>query len=1399
MRKTKKMDYGVIFIIVLVFLVIIAMNFRLIYRMTSEQTEEIGEIQIESIKGNLQETLSDAENALMRVAMGVEQLQNSNAEFEELEQYMIEQKAEQLSISNGVNFNVYVAGTGWEIIPDFDKPADYHGTDRLWYQGAAENYGTVYITEPYIDSMTKEMCFSMSTMLSDFQTVVAMDFNFSEVQQFIEEMSGKNNSTAIIVTEDGVIVGYTDMLLVGKKITDKLPEYEKVFKQVISSKKHESFTSKIGGKRKTVFSSQTNSGWYMILSVDNKSLYSESYYQLAINTAVNLLMLLVVIIFYMIGVKNRVKAEEALEAKEVFLSNLSGELTIPLKRILKMSDPIQMENSVDPWEKLASIKESGLKLSEMLDNLFSYSVIISDDKEKKKEKKTGKMDLSRTSLIARNGMIVVLLLAMGISIYSGILFAKNWVEVNMHKEVEKYENQLEQWAAQQKSILSMYTDMIKANPEIMNDYKAAVKWLNDIAQNYPEISVCYMTNPYKEHTVIMNNGWEPDEDWKVEERQWYIDTENSEDGYNISAPYFDEQTGYYCITMSRIVYGNNGEFLGIFGIDFFMDKLINVLGESYTSDGYAFMVDSQGIIVNHPNNDYQMSNVSSVNIEDTKYRGAYQSEKSVVIKDYNKKESVCLSKKNELTGFSVIVVSKWWAVYSNIVRFVILFIVLFAACIAVIIILVNRLLRWQAEVNRQLMRSADEAVSAGKAKSQFLAQMSHEIRTPINAIIGMDEMILRECDDEDVREYAGNIQSAGKTLLTLINGILDFSKIEDGKMEIIPVKYEVLNLVDDLVNMISEKAVKKGLELKTEIDPHLPKSLFGDDVRIRQVITNILTNAVKYTHEGSVTLKMSGEQGGEESYLLNVAVEDTGIGIKEEDREKLFQSFLRLDEEKNRNIEGTGLGISIVQRLLAMMESELQVESVYGKGSTFSFTIRQKIIDQTEIGNYEGHKTAREKENEPKKILKVANANILVVDDNEMNLKVVRGLMKRCGIVPELVTSGRECIEKVKEKNYDMILLDHMMPEMDGVHTLSKMRKENILPDNTVVIVLTANAIVGARESYMKKGFKDYLSKPIDPKVLEDMLAEYLPKNKISYEDTEADHKTSEMGFLDILKMRGINTKQGLKFTTNDVEFYREMLEKFADDKTEKEEKIRSSYDNSDWENYRILVHALKSTSKTIGADTLSNMALMQENAAKQNDVDSIISGFDKLMEEYYQTVYYIEEALQIEDTKKTIDEVAKDTLQAGSYRENVADIEKDEIIQNQNNVSISKNIEKAKAVQNEADQKGFAKAEDKVNVHGEDGGESLTKEQTTDQKKRQEQQITQKFEEITQDVLESTLSQVLEALNNFEAEEALNLLKNIAGFNHNGKRIKEDLKEVYDAIDSFEFEEAAEKIKNYK
>lgn len=545
-----------------------------------------------------------------------------------------------------------------------------------------------------------------------------------------------------------------------------------------------------------------------------------------------------------------------------------------------------------------------------------------------------------------------------------------------------------------------------------------------------------------------------------------------------------------------------------------------------------------------------------------------------------------------------------------------------------------------SELNREYEKAKDEAVRANEAKSLFLSNMSHEIRTPINAVLGMNEMILRECSDKQLLSYAANIQSSGKTLLFLINDILDMSKIESGKMEIVRVEYEPENLIMDLWNVIFLRAQEKGLDISFTIDGTLPRILFGDDVRIKQIVTNLLTNAVKYTPRGGIVMHMAYERRGEGQIVLIISVKDTGMGIRKEDMGKLFESFQRLDEEKNRNIEGTGLGMNITMSLLKLMDGEMKVESEYGQGSEFTVTIPQRIVCDEPVGDFEAIRTRREQNLAQKQQnFEAPEASVLVVDDNSMNLTVFKSLLKRTKMRITTADSGRRCLELVQKEKYHIIFMDHMMPEMDGIETLHEIRKLSDSPNiDTPVIVLTANALSGAREGYLQEGFADFLTKPIDGDLLEQTTEKYLPKELVirakadEQQHKEESVKTDHEKYLPY----GIFIENGLSHAKGDAEMYLELVRMFIRER-EKQEELNRFRSEQNMKDYAIRVHGLKGNARTLGAEQLADMAFEHEKQSKAGNVEYVNKHFEKLLEVWESTLEgfekYVEEQGGDEDS----------------------------------------------------------------------------------------------------------------------------------------------------------------------
>jgi len=742
-------------------------------------------------------------------------------------------------------------------------------------------------------------------------------------------------------------------------------------------------------------------------------------------------------------------------------------------------------------------------------------------------------------------------------------------------------------------------------------------------------------------TYVDGWGWVPDADYVPQKRIWYtMAMENKENGVTLIPPYVDAQTGNIIVSVSKVL--NDGE--SVLALDITPYSIQDATeAMNLNGNGYGFIVDNNGLIVTHAD-----GSLRGASYLEMTYAVAEQQELIQRIIDTDDEyfsmkidgEDCQVFRSGVRGGWNVVLVVKsqemFQRVRSNLFRNITLSLVIFVLvtyfCTSSYF---NRVKA--ARYAEEVKKAKDEAEQANAAKSDFLANMSHEIRTPINAVLGMNEMILRESDDANVREYAGKAHNAGKTLLNLINDILDLSKIEAGKMEIVNDVYYLSSVLNNVVNMMRVKAEEKKLEFRVEVDEKIPDLLMGDDTRISQVIINILNNAVKYTREGSVCLKVEKADAltadgtdavGEDEVVLKISVSDTGIGIREEDMGKLFGNFERLDQKANKNVEGTGLGLSITVKMLEMMNGRIEVESVYGKGSTFTIYIPQAVEGDVMIGDFEAKFAEYVKSlNDYKETFRAPDAHILVVDDNEMNLFVVEKLLKTTEVTVSCCDSGERCLELIRQRHYDVILLDHMMPELDGVETLKRMKEmKHHLCKDTPVIALTANAIVGVREMYLADGFDDYLSKPVDANELEAILRKHLPEDKVIVEILEPqvsveefftplpDEECEEPG-------QYIDRDTAMIYCAGSDEIFREFLGMFCNLYEKKKAKILSCYDSGNWEEYGIELHSLKSTSLSIGGKRISELAFELEKAGKSGDEAFIRAHHEEAMELYERTV----------------------------------------------------------------------------------------------------------------------------------------------------------------------------------
>ena len=983
----------------------------------------------------------------------------------------------------------------------------------------------------------------------------------------------------------------------------------------------------------------------------------------------------------------------------------------------------------------------------------------------------GKHAAGRGKKIFLLGMVflMIFLVIVGVSVYMVWAFLGKRQVLLYQRQINETAQEISSWFIYNSQIVAEQKAAIEINDNYDSDYLQS--YMDSVAAGYDEehtISDIYFLSTEGELAAASHYAVTPDDD--LRSRLWYVNAVEKE-GICYVTPYQMKTSDDYVITISTAIHDSNGRLRGVLAVDISADTLIDYVNcRELAENSYYFLLDRDLKIITHPNEGYRYENGQPMSIYSIK--GEPYEELADELSGSSDKEFIAAKPdydgKTRVLFTDTVIGCDWYLVgavdsalfFKVLAVMVTMLVLLFSVFTAGAVILTNMYAR---RLIRALNTATEAANEANETKSTFLANMSHEIRTPINAVIGMNEMILRENTDPTINDYALDIASASRSLTAIINDVLDFSKIESGKLEIVENEFNIASLINDIVNMSMSRLGEKDLEIFVNADPSVPAGLIGDEMRIRQIVINMMTNGIKYTREGHVTLTVTCTK---QSYGINldISVRDTGIGITEENLEKLFQSFSQVDTKRNRSIEGTGLGLAITKRLVTQMGGFINVRSQYGLGSEFSVTIplrvsdpqpfisikepekihaamlftldhlsmrtasecisimiqtsnmlgidtklcsdinmlrgyadeglthiftdRKNYLENKEYFNSIAHRTVitvvQGRSNSVKlpenvrciykpfysvsaaavinndhtegmfndrrkaaRAFTAPAARILIVDDNPVNLKVAAGLMKPYQMNITTVDSGQKALDTIKDRHdFNIVFMDHMMPEMDGVECTAQIRK---LPGEyfrTVpIIALTANTVNNSRQMFLSSGFDDFLAKPIDISMLDRLLRKYIPRelrNKTVQEEIVSEPAETIAGDRRHHEAPPVEQKQeasaqvlfdpelGISYTAGDKELYLEILTEYARQGEEMRSILTQTFEGRDWKNYVIKVHALKSTSLNIGAKTLSELAKKLELTGKAGEYEPILAEHDTLMGMYAdvlaQTLAYLKE-----------------------------------------------------------------------------------------------------------------------------------------------------------------------------
>ncbi len=1237
LKKQSKSRLISSFLFILFFCALIVVYNIMLLNSISENIVNRGQSAAEKSADEFDDFLSDCSNSLAIVEYTINDLMVGGASEEEILDFIIQQDASLNNMIDAGTTKLYalIGGRIFDGKQRVIRDPDYVPSERPWYTKAMADKGNLVLVDPYKDIHTGNILMTTARTMADEKNIVMFDVSLEHIQNAVEQQSADNlNLTKFVLDSSKNVVAHSDAGELGKNYSDEEGSIGSVIVKNLKGGNEQTFDFSFENHGYSAYIIPITGGWYSVSLVAT----SDQYMAIRILFLISVIISVITIVSLLLitirsGIKDIIASRmnaQLSSAADIYMSLSDIDLIERTIIQIKDIDPEFVKNISDDMSDVQSTFNTlmkGLPESQTKQSAIEF-VDLSTLDDRLAETNTISLEyLSYGNKWVRGRFVA------SVRRPDGKLSHVLWMleDIDEEKRIrDKLTERTEKLTSQLSSAADIYISLcdldIRDNSvtAIKNANPAIAKAVNACDHNMQDIFFSIMgglpESPTKKAAIDFCDLSDIDE----------------------------KLAGTNTITVEYLSYGNiwvRGRY--VVSERDAEGKITHVLWMLENIDAEKRSRDRLSAVAEKLHN--QMSSIANI------YMSAYDfdltNDTFSEVRASNRQVTGIIGENRENAQQTLVAVMKQMtdeAALPTVLEFVDLTTLNDRLngvnTISIEYMSKDKMWRrgrfieserssdgklnhvlWVVEDidkekkdREKLIDMSERAVAANEAKSAFLSNMSHEIRTPINAVLGMNEMVLRESNDPSVISYSESIRTAGTTLLGLINDILDFSKIEAGKMEIIPVDYDLATVLSDLVNMIQTRLDAKGLMLITDFDGSMPHLLHGDEVRIKQIITNILTNAVKYTETGSVTFTVTYEKVEEEQdcILLKVAIKDTGIGIKQEDMAKLFSKFERIEEERNRTIEGTGLGMSITQSLLSMMNSKLEVSSVYGEGSTFGFSLKQYVRKWDAMGDYnEAHKSSVASRRKYHEKFTAPDAHILVVDDTVMNLLVFTSLLKSTQVRIDTAESGDDGIALASKNKYDIIFLDHMMPHKDGIETLHEIQAAENNPNrNTPMICLTANAISGAREKYLEAGFNDYLTKPIESARLEEMICEYLPKEKIKASAAVVQPKAAPKAVLPdaIFNFSELDTVAGI-MNAGSEEMYLELLRSYSDMMGKYIDEMSDYWLDADLPNTAIKLHSLKGASRTVGAVWIRRYAQKLETAAAEGDADTV----NKEMEDF--------------------------------------------------------------------------------------------------------------------------------------------------------------------------------------